>query len=56
MTDEPLDQRWTQLLVAARAWRDNLIPKTSTTSTNAANQLLRAIEAFDEDELPRSEQ
>lgn len=56
MTDEPLDQRWTQLLVAARVWRANLIPRTSSASANAANQLLRAIEAFDEDELPRSEQ
>jgi hypothetical protein len=55
MTDEPLDQRWTQLLIAARAWRANLIPKTSTTAANAANQLLRAIEAFD-DELLRREQ
>jgi len=52
VTDEPLDPRWTQLLVAARVWRAGLIPKTSTASINAVNALLRAIEAFDPERNP----
>lgn len=44
MSDDP---RYVRLLDAARVWRSGLLPRTSTGSLNAVNELLRAIEAFD---------
>lgn len=47
MTND-LDDRWTQLLDAARAWRSSLIPKTSTGLAGPTARLIEAIEAFNE--------
>lgn len=41
------DERWARLLVAARAWRGSLIPKTSTGVAGPTAALVEAIEAFD---------
>jgi hypothetical protein len=48
----PLDraQRFGRLLAAARVWRSNLIPNTSTTTAPAMRSLLEALSAFDEEE------
>lgn len=48
MTDG-LDPRWPRLLAASRTWRATLIPNTSSGIYGPTQELLRAIEAFDEE-------
>ncbi len=50
---ESLDPKWPRLLIAARSWRANLIPNTSSSTHGPAQELLRAIEAFEVCEHPR---
>lgn len=47
-----LDPRWPRLLAAARVWRANLIPKTSTGTSGPTRVLVEAIDAFDQDDQP----
>lgn len=42
-----IDPRWPTLLVAARVWRESLIPGTSTAVRGPTSRLLEAIESFD---------
>jgi hypothetical protein len=47
------DERWTQLLEAARTWKSGLIPNTSTGLAGNTARLVEAIEAFDACTHPR---
>jgi hypothetical protein len=44
---EARDDRWDELLAAARAWRSTLIPKTSTGLAGPTARLIGAIEKLD---------
>lgn len=53
MRHDDLDPRWSDLLAAARAWRDTLIPATSTGTAKPTRRLVDAINAFDQCAHPR---
>jgi len=43
-----MSKRDAELLAAARAWRESLIPNTSTAGHDSVVRLLAAIQRFDE--------